>query len=109
MDLLSRLTNLFSRQGRDENQLNAAIEFAREGAPAKAIEIYSELLRAEATSATTKARALFNRALAYSSLNDDPLAIADLKQLAAQVDVPDNVRSAARTQLVRLNNRQKAT
>lgn len=108
MELFNRLSNWFSRQGRDENQLNAAIEFARDGSPAKAIDIYSELLRAEVTSATTKARALFNRALAYSSLNDDQLAIADLKQLATQAVVPENVRSAARTQLVRLNNRQKA-
>lgn len=106
MDLLSRFANWFSRQGRDENQLNAALELARGGEPAKAIEIYSALLRAGDTSATTKARALFNRALAYSSLNDDPLAIADLKQLTVQADVPDNVRSAARTQLVRLNNRK---
>lgn len=109
MELLNRLTNWFSRQGRDDNQLNTALELARAGDPAKAIEIYSELLKADSTSATTKARALFNRALAYSSLNDDPLAIADLKRLTSLADVPENVRTAARTQLVRLNNRQKAS
>jgi hypothetical protein len=107
MNLLERLTNWFSREGRDENQLNAALELARGGSPTAAIEIYSKLLRDEATGATTRARALFNRALAYSSLNDDPQAIADLKQLTAQANVPENVRSAARTQLVRLSNRQK--
>ena len=109
MDLLNRLTNWFSRQGRDENQLNSALEFARGGDPTRAIEVYSELLQADATSATTKARALFNRALAYSSLHDDPLAIADLKRLNSLADVPENVRSAARTQLVRLTNRHKAS
>ena len=109
MDLLNRLTNWFSRQGRDENQLNMALELARGGDPAKAIEIYGDVLRGESTSATTKARALFNRALAYSSLNEDPRAIADLKQLTALADIPENVRSAARTQLVRLKNRQSAS
>jgi hypothetical protein len=107
MDLFNRLANWFSRQGRDENQLNVALDFARHGLPAEAIAIYNELLLASATSATTKARALFNRALAYSALKEDSRAITDLKQLASQVDIPENVRSAARTQLVRLNNRQK--
>lgn len=106
MDLFNRLTNWFSRQGRDENQLNVALDRAKGGAPAEAIEIYNDLLRNPATSATTKARALFNRALAYSSMKDDQKAIADLKQLTAQNDAPENVRSAARTQLVRLKNRQ---
>jgi hypothetical protein len=106
MNLLNRLTNWFSQDGRDENQLNAALDRAKGGAPAEAIAIYNELLRAGSTTATTKARALFNRALAYSSLKDDSRAIADLKQLTAQADVPENVRTAARTQLVRLKNRQ---
>jgi hypothetical protein len=108
MNFLSRLQNWFSRSGRDENQMAEAMELAKDKQPQEAIKIYNELLRSTTATAETKARALFNRALAHSSMKDDAKAVADLKQLTAMQGIPENVRTAARNQLVRLQNRSVA-
>jgi hypothetical protein len=108
MGFLKGLANLFSRGGRDENQLEKAMELAKTKQPAEALVIYNDLLTSPGTSSETKARALFNRALTYSALKDDTRATADLKQLTTQPDIPENIRTAARNQLVRLTNRKTA-
>ncbi|QDU31046.1 hypothetical protein ETAA8_61990 [Anatilimnocola aggregata] len=105
MGFLQRLSNWFSQGGREENLLQQAVDLAKEKQPAEAIKIYNELLRSQSASSILKARALFNRALAYSSLKDDQRAAADLQTLVSSNDAPENVRSAARTQLVRIRNR----
>ncbi|WP_254511728.1 hypothetical protein [Anatilimnocola floriformis] len=108
MEFLKRLQNWFSRAGRDENLMSKAMTLANEKQPEEAIKLYTELMRSTTASSETKARALFNRALAHSSRKDDTQAVADLKQLTAMTDIPENVRNAARTQLVRIQNRSVA-
>lgn len=108
MNFLNRLSNWFSSSGRDDNQMAVAMELAKDKQPSEAIKIYNELLRSTSATAEVKARALFNRALAHSSMKDDVKAVADLKQLTAMQDIPENVRTAARNQLVRLQNRSVA-
>ena len=108
MGFLDRLTNWFSRSGREENQLQEAVDLAKSKEPGKAIAIYNDLLRSTTVSVSMKASALFNRALAYSSMKEDDKAIADLKQLVAMPGIPENIRATARTQLVRLRNRAEA-
>jgi tetratricopeptide (TPR) repeat protein len=105
MNLLAQFTGLFSRSGRDEQQLVLALDFAKAKQPEKALEIYNKLLAADGTSTTTRARALFNRALAHSSLNNDEQAVVDLNAVLDLPDLPENVQSAARTQLARVRRR----
>jgi len=105
MGLLGQLANLFSRSGRDDNRLNQAMENAHAKRPAEAIAIYDSLISSKGTSPTVRARALFNRALARSSLKEDEKAIADLEQVVAMPGTPENVLTAARNQLVRVRNR----
>jgi hypothetical protein len=108
MEFLKGLANWFSRGGRDENLLEKAMELAKNKQPGEALVIYNDLLTSPGTNSETKARALFNRALTYSALKDDARASADLKQLTTLPDVPENIRTAARNQLVRLANRKTA-
>lgn len=108
MNFLNRLQNWFSSKGRDDNLMSSAMELAKDKQPAEAIKIYNDLVGSKTASEETRARALFNRALAHSSLKDDAKAVADLKQLTALPNVPENVRTAARNQLVRLQNRSVA-
>jgi hypothetical protein len=108
MAILGRLTNLFSRLGRDENRLQLGMEHAHAKRPAEAIAIYDALVNSKGTSPAVRAKALFNRALAHSSLKNDAQAIADLEELVTLVtlaSVPENILSAARNQLVRVRNR----
>jgi hypothetical protein len=105
MGFLGQLTNLFSRSGRDDNRMRQAMEHAHAKRPTEAIAIYDSLLSSKGTSATVRARALFNRALAYSSLKEDAKAIVDLEKAATMPGAPENVVTAARNQLVRVRNR----
>jgi hypothetical protein len=105
MGLLAQLANLFSRSGRDDNRLRQAMEYAEAKRPDQAIAIYDSLVNSRGTSPTVRARALFNRALAHSSMKDDQTAIVDLEEVVAMSGVPENVLAAARNQLVRVRNR----
>ena len=105
MGFLGQLTNLFSRSGRDDNRLRQAMDHAHANCPEKAIAIYDSLLSGKAAGPTLQARALFNRALAHSSMKDDLKAIVDLEKVVAMPAAPENVLAAARNQLVRVRNR----
>lgn len=107
MGLLQRIAGLFTRGGRDDGLLLQGLEHAKAKRPEKAIEIYNQLLSSGVTSDTTRARALFNRALAYSALDQDDKAVADLEKVLALPNLPENVQSAARTQLARVRRRNK--
>ena len=105
MGLLATLGNLFSRSGRDDSRLRQAMGHAHAKRPAQAIAIYDSLVNSKGTSSTVRARALFNRALAHSSMKEDSKAIADLEAVVATPNAPENVLTAARNQLVRVRNR----
>jgi hypothetical protein len=105
MAILDRLTSIFSRGGRDDNRLRQGMEHADAKRPTQAIAIYDGLLDSKGTSPTVRAKALFNRALAHSSMKEDQKAIADLEALVVLPGTPENVLSAARNQLVRVRNR----
>ena len=105
MSFLSRITNLFTRGGRDDNLLQQGMAHASAHRPEEAIAIYDSLVNAKSTSLTVRSRALFNRALAHSALKNDKQAIADLEQVTTMVGVPENVLTAARNQLIRVRNR----
>ena len=105
MSFFSALTNLFTRSGREDNLLRQGMDHAKANRPAKAIDAYSSLVGSKGTSAMVRSRALFNRALAYSSMKDDKKAIADLEEVLAMPGVSENVTTAARTQLIRVQSR----
>jgi hypothetical protein len=94
--------NLFS--GSEDSRLLKALEHAKAGHPEKSIEIYNALL-ASSKSDTVRARAMFNRALAHSSMKNDDAAAKDLQDVLAMPNLPENVQSAARSQLARVKKR----
>ncbi|MEX2174624.1 MAG: tetratricopeptide repeat protein [Pirellulaceae bacterium] len=105
MSFLGRLTGLLTRNGREDGLLLQGIEHAKAKRPEKAIDIYNGLLKTDSIGNSVRARALFNRALAYSSLKDYERAGADLDKVLAMPDVPENVQTAARSQLARVRRR----
>jgi hypothetical protein len=105
MGFFDQLANVFSRSGRDDSRLQQGMAHAQAKRPARAIAIYDSLVNSHGTNSTVRARALFNRALAHSSMKDDSKAIADLEQVVALPSAPENVLAAARNQLVRVRNR----
>jgi hypothetical protein len=107
MSIFGTLASLFTRSGRDDNLLRQGMEHASANRPEQAIMIYDSLVKSAAASLTVRSRALFNRALAHSSLKNDKQAIADLEEVVAMPGVPENVQTAARTQLIRVRNREE--
>jgi hypothetical protein len=104
MSFLSRLTSLFG--GSEDARLQQGMDHAKAGRPEKALEIYNNLLQ-KTSSDVVRARTLFNRALVHSSLKNDDLAVKDLQDALASPNLPENVQSAARSQLARVKKRQE--
>jgi hypothetical protein len=107
MRTLSRLVNFFTATGRNENLLRLAMEHASANCPQQAIAIYDSLVDSQSADVVTRSRALFNRALSHSLLKNDIKAMIDLQAVVSMPGAPDNVVTAARTQLVRVRNRQE--
>lgn len=105
MGFFSRLAGLFSPGSRYESRLLEGVEHAKAKRPEKAIEIYNSILSSSKLNPTVKARSLFNRALAYSSMDDDEKALADLQKVLTLPGLPENVQSAARAQIARVKKR----
>lgn len=105
MGFFDKLASLLTRSGRDDSRLLQGMAHADAKRPDKAVGIYDALLDSKGTSATVRARTLFNRALAHSALKDDKKALADLKEVVAMAGAPEGVVTAARTQLARVQHR----
>lgn len=105
MNIIARLSRLLTRSGRDDDSLEQAMQHAKAKRPEKAIEIYDGLLATSTISNELRSRALFNRALAYSSMKDDTRAQEDLEQLLKMGGLAENVQTAARAQLARVKKR----
>jgi hypothetical protein len=101
---MSFLSSLFG--GSEDSRLLKALELAKSGKPEKAIEIYNALL-AKSSNPTVKARAMFNRALAHSSMKNDDAAVRDLQEVLLMPNLPENVQTAARSQLARVRKRSE--
>ncbi len=105
MNIIARLSRLLTRSGREDDSLEQAMQHAKAKRPEKAIEIYDGLLATTTISNELRSRALFNRALAYSSMKDDARAQDDLEQLLKMSGLAENVQTAARAQLARVKKR----
>jgi hypothetical protein len=105
MGFLNQIGNLFTRAGREETQLDQAMEHAKNKRPDKALEIYESMLKTHTLSSSLRARVLFNRALVHSALKNEEQALADLEAVLKLPEVPDNVQTAAKERLVRLRKR----
>ena len=105
MSFFNKLAGLFSRRSREENLLLEGVEHAKAKRPEKALEIFSSLLASPTLNATVRASALYNRALAYSALDDDDKAMADLQKVLTLPGLPDNVQTATRARIARVKKR----
>jgi tetratricopeptide (TPR) repeat protein len=109
MGIFSRFANLFTKRGRNNELLLKGMAHANAGRIEQAIGIYDSLVEANSSGDVVRARALFNRALAYSSLKNDEQAIADLNEVLTLPHLPKNVQEATRDQLMRVRKRLDKT
>jgi hypothetical protein len=107
MSVFQRIMGMFTRNGRDEATLRRGIRLAQSKKPDAAVEIYDRLINTHGTSEEVRTQAMFNRALAHSMLKHDDQAITDLNSLLAQPRLAENIREAARSQLIRVKKRKE--
>ena len=105
MSFFSKIAGLFSRGSREESLLLEGVENSKAKRPEKAIEIFNSLLTTPTLSPTVRASALYNRALAYSAMDEDDKAMADLQKVLTLPGCPDNVQTAAKTRVARMKKR----
>ena len=106
MGLLQRLTGMFTRGGRDDGLLLQGLEHAKAKRPEKAIEVYNQLLNSGVTSDTTRARRLQSGSgLLFAGSRREGSGRS--REGAALPNLPENVQSAARTQIARVRRRNK--
>ncbi len=105
MSFFSKIAGLFSRGSREESSLLEGVEHAKAKRTEKALEIFNSLLATSTLSPSVRASALYNRALAFSAMDEDDKAMADLQKVLTLPGLPDNVQSAARTRIARMKKR----
>ena len=81
------------------------VEHVKGKRPEKGVEIFNSLLATPTLSPTVRASALYNRALAFSAMNEDDKAMADLQKCLLLPGLPDNVQTAAKARMARMKKR----
>jgi len=72
---------------------------------AGAISDYSAAIQSPKIPPDVKAMAIYNRALAYSAINEDEKAAADLASLLEMPNLPENIQVAAQQRRARIRRR----
>ncbi len=106
MSILDSLKNLFSRRAKSLSGYRNGMEKAKKGDFAGAIVDYTQTLKDPGVPADVVGMALYNRALAYSAINEDEKAAEDLKKVMSMPGLPDNIKLAASQRQERIRRRE---
>lgn len=106
MNLIRWITGRFSLRGRSMSIYKRGMAKARRHDHQGAIEDYSTSIGMADTPVDVRAMALFNRALVYSTIGDEPKGTADLQMILAMDEVLVNVKTMARQKLVRMEHQR---
>jgi hypothetical protein len=74
-----------------------------------AIADYSAAIQAPEIPTDVKAMAVYNRALAYSAIDEDAKAAEDLAALLEMPGLPENIRTATQQRRERIRRRNEGT
>ena len=105
MSAVSWLTSLFSSRERALTHYRAGMAKANKNDWHGAIADYSACLRSPGSSNDVLAMALYNRALAYSAINEDEKAAQDLTAVLKVPGLPDKIKIAASQRQERIRRR----
>jgi len=108
MSILGRLKGLFSNRQKALSQYRSGMDKAKRKDFPGAVADYSEAIRGLAPASDVMAMALYNRALAYSSIGEDEKAAADLTRVLSTPGLSENVKLAASQRRERLRRRDLA-
>jgi len=107
MSFATWLKSLFSHRGKALSQYRSGMAKAKKGDYAGAVADYSAAIEAPEIPADVKAMALYNRALAYSAMDQDDKAAEDLAALLEVPGLPENIATAAQQRRERIRRRNE--
>lgn len=108
MSFLSLVKGLFSRRERGLAHYRSGMNRAKRKDYAGAIADYTAAMRSLEPSSDVMAMALYNRALAYSAIDQPDKAAVDLTQVLATPGLPEKIKLAAGQRRERLRRRDQA-
>ncbi len=108
MSLLNLVKGLFSSRERGLYRYRSGMARAKRKDYPGAILDYTAAIQSLDPSSDVMAMALYNRALAYSAIDQHDKAAVDLTQVLATPGLPENVKLAAEQRRERLRRRDRA-
>ncbi len=106
MGILTWLKGRFSRRAKHIALYRHGMLKAKKGDFVGAVSDYTTVLNIEGLSNDVRGMALYNRALAYSSMHENEKAAEDLALASSIPDLPENIRLAARQRQERIRRRE---
>jgi hypothetical protein len=107
MNFTTWLSGLFTQRGKSISVYRSGMAKANKADFAGAIADYSAAIQTPKIPPDVKAMAIYNRALAYSALDEDEKAAADLASLLEMPGLPENIQLAAQQRRARIRRRRE--
>jgi len=109
MSFTTWIQSLLSHRGKAISMYRSGMAKANERDYEGAIADYSAAIEMAKIPADVRAMAIYNRALAYSAINDEVKSVEDLSTLLDLPGVPENIRTAVQQRRERLRRRNEKT
>jgi tetratricopeptide (TPR) repeat protein len=109
MSFTTWIQSFLSPRGKAISLYRSGMAKANERDYEGAIADYSAAIEMAKIPADVRAMAIYNRALAYSALNDEVKSVEDLSTLLDLPGVPENIRTAVQQRRERLRRRSEKT
>lgn len=107
MSFVGWIKGLLSNRGKALSLYRAGMVKANRRDYRGAIADYSAAIEAPSIPSDVKAMAVYNRALAYSAIDEVDKSAEDLATVLAMPDLPDNIKMAAQQRRERIRRRNE--
>lgn len=107
MSLFKSIAAKFTARGRALAVVDQGMVCANNAEPEFAIEHYSDVINSSNTPSDVIAMALFNRALVYTTIGNEPQATVDLKAVINMPEAASRIKKSASDKLVRMRRKLK--
>ena len=105
MNVIGWLTNCFSHRSKALSLYKRGMAKAKEHDHEGAIDDYTAAIDMHGIPSDVKAMALYNRGVVHAATGNNPKAIDDLNAVLAMAEPLENVKTAAKQKLVRMERR----
>lgn len=106
MSILDWFKSKFTHRAKSLARYRSGMAKAQKGDFAGAVEDYTAAIEASSVPDDVLGMALYNRALAYSSLRQPDKAADDLAKVLKMPDLPENIKLAASQRRERIRRRE---